>query len=76
MQSFLITEWNHNIGDEVQGGDPWKKNELFELSEKDVWIYLLNAMEKIVQGAGHPHFSIKELTSKISSRSIKGKDDL
>jgi len=74
MKYFLMVEWNHDIGDVVKGGDPWEKVNLFEISERDLWEYLLRAMTAVAQGNCHPHFSAKELTQKISTRSIKGKE--
>ncbi len=73
MKYFLIVEWNHAIGEEVQGGDPWEKENLYEISEEDVWRYLLGAMTATAQGERHPHFSVKELTKKISTRSIEAR---
>ncbi len=68
-RSFLITEWNRKIGQHVAGGDLWKKTGMFEVSEKDAWEYVLDIIDSLAQGNNPPHFSIKELTSKISTRS-------
>ena len=68
-RSYLITEWNHKIGQPVAGGDQWEKEGMFEASEKDAWIYVLDIIDSLAQGNNPAHFSIKELTSKISTRS-------
>lgn len=73
MIYFLITEWNYDIGVVIKGGDHWEKTHLFELPEEDVWEYVLAAMTDVALGRPRPHFSVKELTSKMSTRSIEGK---
>ena len=72
MKEFLVTEWNHAIGETITGGSQWQVKELFVLKESEVWSYILAAIKSVAHGEKRAHFSIKELTAKISTRSIGG----
>jgi len=67
---YLITEWNFCIGDEIGSGRAWEPKLMTTASEEEMWNYTLQALAKLASGEKVPHYSIKKLIPKISTRSI------
>ena len=69
---YLITEWNHSIGTVVKSGEQWEVTDLATVSEIQMWGYVHQTLAKVAASEKTPHYSVKRLIPKMTTRSIKG----